>query len=36
MGFDPHRPQRRSNWDYLFVASAIVVSAALVLWAVLG
>lgn len=36
MGFNPERVQRRSRWDYVFVASAIVVSAALLLWALLG
>jgi hypothetical protein len=36
MGFNPHRTQRRSLWDYVFVASAILASAALVAWALLG
>ncbi len=35
MGFNPYRPQRRRTSDYLFVAAAFVVTAALVLWAVL-
>jgi hypothetical protein len=34
MGFNPHRTHRRSIWDYVFVASAMLVAAALVLWAV--
>jgi len=33
MGFNPHRTHRRSIWDFVFVGSAIVVAAALVLWA---
>lgn len=33
MGFNPHRTHRRSIWDYVFVGSAILVAAALVLWA---
>ena len=36
MGFNPFRQQRRSNADYLMVAAALVVCAALVLWALLG
>ncbi len=36
MGFNPHRTQRRSPWDYVFVASGLLVAAALVLWAVFG
>jgi hypothetical protein len=36
MGFNPHRTQRRSPWDYVFVASALLIAAALVIWAMLG
>jgi len=36
MGFNPHRAQRRSYWDYLFVASALIACAAVVVWAALG
>ena len=36
MGFDPHRRQVRRRSDYVFVAAAIVVALALVVWAVLG
>jgi hypothetical protein len=36
MGFNPFRQQRRSNADYLMVAAALVVCAALVIWALLG
>lgn len=36
MGFNPHRTHRRSAWDYVFVASALVVAAGLLAWAVLG
>jgi hypothetical protein len=33
MGFNPFRPSRRGPADYLLVAAAVVVSAALLLWA---
>lgn len=36
MGFNPHRTQRRSPWDYVFVAAALLSAAALVLWALFG
>jgi hypothetical protein len=36
VGFNPFRPQHRSIADYLMVAGAVVVCAALVLWALLG
>ena len=36
MGFNPFRQQRRSNADYLMVAGALLVCAALVIWALLG
>jgi len=36
MGLNPHQQHRRSNWDYVLVASAILVAALLVAWAFLG
>lgn len=36
MGFNPHRPMRRSPADYLMVGAALVVVALLVAWAVFG
>jgi hypothetical protein len=36
MGFDPNRPMRKSRFDYLYVAAAVAVVVALVLWAILG
>jgi hypothetical protein len=36
MGFNPERQHRRSPWDIVFVASALVVAAGLVIWALLG
>jgi hypothetical protein len=36
MGLDPHRPRRRSPADLLMVTGALLVAAALVLWAALG
>lgn len=36
MGFDPNRPMRKTPADYVFVAAAVVVGIALVLWAFLG
>jgi hypothetical protein len=36
MGFNPHRPHRRSPADYLMVAAALVVLVALVAWAAFG
>jgi len=36
MGFDPSRKHQRSNFDYFFVAGAILVCALLVLWALFG
>jgi len=36
VGFNPFRPRRNSYADYLMVASALVVSAALVAWALFG
>ena len=36
MGFNPHRQHRRSPADYVMVAAAFVVCAALLAWAFLG
>jgi hypothetical protein len=36
MGMNPFRPHKRSPADYLMVASAFVVLALLVVWAVRG
>ncbi len=36
MGFNPFRQQQRRTGDYVLVAAALVVIAALVLWAFLG
>jgi len=36
MGFNPFRQQRRSTADYVLVVAAMVVIAALVVWAFLG
>ena len=36
MGFNPHRTHRRSPFDYVMVAAALVICLGLVLWAVLG
>jgi hypothetical protein len=36
VGFNPFRQQRRSSADYLMVAAALLVCAALVVWAFLG
>jgi hypothetical protein len=33
MGFNPHRPHRRSAADYVMVVAAVLVCAALVAWA---
>jgi hypothetical protein len=35
MGFNPFRQQRRRSTDYVFVAAAFAVVAALLLWALL-
>jgi hypothetical protein len=34
MGFNPNRPHRRSNADYVIVVAAFLLTALLVLWAV--
>jgi len=37
MGFNPHRQyRRRGAQDYVFVAAAVVITALLLLWALLG
>jgi len=36
VGFNPHRTRRRSVWDFVFVASALIAAAALLAWALLG
>ncbi len=33
MGFNPFRPQHRSNFDYVFVAAGVVLILLAVLWA---
>ena len=35
VGFNPFRPQRRRRSDYAFVAAAFVVTAVLLVWALL-
>jgi hypothetical protein len=36
VGFNPFRPRRRTPADYVMVAAALVVCAALVIWALAG
>lgn len=36
MGFNPTRSHRRSSWDYVFVAAALLTATAVVAWAFLG
>jgi hypothetical protein len=36
VGFNPDRKHRRSNWDYVFVAAALLAAAGVLVWAVLG
>jgi hypothetical protein len=36
MGFNPHRPHRRSPADYAMVVAALVICAALLAWALFG
>jgi len=36
VGFNPFRQTRRSSADYVIVAAALVVCAALVIWALAG
>ena len=33
MGFNPFRQHRKSSFDYVLVAAALVIALALVLWA---
>ena len=34
VGLNPHRRQRRSPYDYLFVGAAVLAGVALVIWAI--
>jgi hypothetical protein len=36
VGFNPHRPKRRTPADYVFVIGALAVALALLAWAFLG
>lgn len=36
MGMNPYRQQKRRPTDYVFVAAALIVCVALVLWAFMG
>jgi len=36
MGFNPQRVHRRSPFDYVLVAAALVICAGLILWAIVG
>jgi len=36
MGFNPHRPHRRSPLDYVMVGAALLICTGLVVWAALG
>lgn len=36
MGFDPTRKHRKTRFDYVYVATSVVVCVAVVLWAILG
>lgn len=36
MGFNPNRPHRNSNSDYLMVAAAVVFMIVLVMWGLGG
>ena len=36
VGMNPFRPQKKSWFDYVFVASALVVACLLVAWAAFG
>lgn len=36
MGFNPHRQHRRSAVDIIIVAGALIATAAVTLWALLG
>jgi hypothetical protein len=36
VGFNPTRKHKRTNFDYFYVAAALLVCLALVAWALLG
>ncbi|MCY3890403.1 MAG: hypothetical protein OXG34_03510 [bacterium] len=36
IGFDPTRKQRRTRFDYWYVAAGVLVCVGLILWALLG
>lgn len=36
MGFNPNRTHRRSPWDYVFVAAAVVAAVLLLAWGLFG
>lgn len=36
MGMNPHHQHRRSNWDYVFVAAALLLALGVLVWAFLG
>jgi len=36
MGFNPHQKHRASTADYALVASALLISLALIVWALAG
>jgi hypothetical protein len=36
MGLNPYRAQRRRRSDYLFVVAAVIISVALLSWALVG
>jgi len=36
VGFNPHRQQRRSPFDYVMVGAALIVCLGLIVWALFG
>ncbi len=36
MGFNPHLKQKKSPWDFVMVGSALLITAGLVIWAIIG
>jgi len=36
VGFNPHRQQRRTPFDYVMVGAAIIICLGLVIWAFFG
>jgi hypothetical protein len=36
VGFNPHRQQRRSSFDYFMVAAAMAICIGLIIWAFFG